>query len=158
MLSPFNAWLIQRGAATLPIRMAAHQEGAMAVARYLEDHPKVSRVIYPGLESHPQADLARRQMDNFSSMLAFQVSRGEELANVMAEHLGVIHYAVSLGHHRSLIYWMPTESLMETSFRLEGDALSSYKAFAGEGIFRMSVGLEDAEDLIADLDQVLARV
>ena len=156
ILSPFNAWLIMRGAATLPIRMKAHEENAMAVARFLEDHPRVRRVIYPGLRSHPQHDLARRQMDNFSAMLTFQVDDGPRLAEEMARGLRVIHYAVSLGHNRSLIFWMDTPSLMETSFRLRGDALESYRAYAGDGIFRMSVGLEDPADLCEDLARVLA--
>lgn len=156
ILSPFNAWLIMRGAATLPIRMKAHEENATAVARFLEDHPRVRRVIYPGLPSHPQHDLARRQMDNFSAMLTFQVDDGPALAEEMARRLRVIHYAVSLGHHRSLIFWMDTPSLMETSFRLRGDALESYRAYAGDGIFRMSVGLEDPADLSEDLARVLA--
>ncbi len=158
IISPFNAWLIMRGAATLPIRMRAHQESALAVAKYLEDHPKVRKVIYPGLESHPQAELAQRQMENYSSMMAFQVADGEALAALMMDELQIIHYAVSLGHHRSLIFWMPTDDLMKTSFRLEGRQLESYRAFAGDGIFRLSVGLEDAEDLISDLDRVLAKV
>ena len=156
ILSPFNAWLIMRGAATLPIRMKAHEENATAVARFLEDHPRVTRVIYPGLPSHPQHDLARRQMDNFSAMLTFQVDDGPRLAEEMARGLRVIHYAVSLGHHRSLIFWMDTPSLMETSFRLRGDGLESYRAYAGDGIFRMSVGLEDPADLCEDLARVLA--
>lgn len=155
ILSPFNAWLILRGAATLPIRMRAHEENALAVARFLEQHPKVRRVIYPGLPSHPQHELARRQMKNFSGMLTFQVEDGVTLAERMAKELQVIHYAVSLGHHRSLIFWMDTASLMESSFRLTGQQLASYREYAGDGIFRMSVGLEDAEDLCADLDQVL---
>jgi cystathionine beta-lyase/cystathionine gamma-synthase len=155
VLSPFNAWLIMRGAATLPIRMRAHQENATAVARFLEEHPKVKRVIYPGLASHPQHALAKRQMKNFSGMLTFQVQDGPTLAGRLAKALQVIHYAVSLGHHRSLIFWMDTPGLMESSFRLAGEQLASYKAFAGEGIFRMSVGLEDADDLCADLDRVL---
>ncbi|MEX3009272.1 PLP-dependent aspartate aminotransferase family protein [Hoeflea sp. TYP-13] len=158
ILSPFNAWLIARGTATLPLRMRAHQEGAMAVAQFLENHPKVTRVLYPGLESHPQHALAKGQMRNFSGMLAFQVgdeATGEALAVRMAEDLQVIHYAVSLGHHRSLIWWMPTAGMMDTSFRLTGNQLDSYREFAGDGIFRLSVGLEDAEDLIADLDRVL---
>ncbi len=158
VLSPFNAWLIQRGAATLPIRMAQHQKTALAVARYLEGHPKVGQVLYPGLDSHPQRDLAKRQMANTSAMLSFQAGDGEKLAAIMAEHLGIIHYAVSLGHHRSLICWIGTDGIMETSFRLEGDALAAYRAVAGDGVFRMSIGLEDADDLIADLDQALARV
>ncbi|MEM7301194.1 MAG: PLP-dependent aspartate aminotransferase family protein [Pseudomonadota bacterium] len=158
ILSPFNAWLIARGASTLPLRMRAHRDGALAVARFLEDHSKVTQVIYPGLESHPQHDLAKRQMVNTSGMLAFQVggeADGEALAAKMVDELQVIHYAVSLGHHRSLIFWMPTDGLMESSFRLKGKQLQSYRDYAGDGIFRLSVGLEDAEDLIADLDRVL---
>ena len=158
ILSPFNAWLIARGAATLPLRMRAHEAGAMAVAEWLEANPRVARVIYPGLTSHPQHDLARSQMKNFSGMISFQVgdtAKSEAVAERMMERLEVIHYAVSLGHHRSLVFWMPTEGLMESSFRLEGAALEDYRAYAGDGIFRLSVGLEDAEDLIADLDRVL---
>jgi methionine-gamma-lyase len=158
ILSPFNAWLIARGAATLPLRMKAHEETAFAVAEWLEAHPKVTSVMYPGLKSHPQHALAARQMNNFSGMLSFQVGHeadGEALAARMARDLQVIHYAVSLGHHRSLIFWMPTSGLMETSFRLEGAALQSYRDYAGDGIFRMSVGLEDPEDLIADLERVM---
>ena len=155
VLSPFNAWLIMRGAATLPIRMKAHEENALAVARFLESHPRVTRVIYPGLPSHPQHGLARRQMDNFSGMLTFQAGGGPQLAERMARELRVIHYAVSLGHHRSLVFWMDTPSLMETSFRLDGAQLESYRAYAGDGIFRMSVGLEDPDDLCEDLGRVL---
>ncbi|MEM8688797.1 MAG: aminotransferase class I/II-fold pyridoxal phosphate-dependent enzyme, partial [Pseudomonadota bacterium] len=155
VMSPFNAWLIMRGAATLPLRMRAHQEGALTVAKFLEDHPKVTRVMYPGLASHPQHELAKRQMANFSGMLSFQVEDGAAVADRMTKELQVIHYAVSLGHHRSLIFWMETAGLMETSFRLDGAQLDSYRAYAGDGIFRMSVGLEDGEDLCADLDRVL---
>jgi methionine-gamma-lyase len=158
VMSPFNAWLIARGASTLPLRMKAHEETAMVVAEFLENHPKVTGVMYPGLKSHPQHELAKRQMDNFSGMISFQVgnaANGEAVANRMATDLEIIHYAVSLGHHRSLIFWMGTDGLMETSFRLEGGQLESYRAFAGDGIFRLSVGLEDPEDLIRDLDRVL---
>lgn len=155
VLSPFNAWLIMRGAATLPLRMKAHEENALAVARWLEGHPRVSRVIYPGLPSHPQHELARRQMANFSGMLTFQTEGGTELAERMARELRVIHYAVSLGHHRSLVFRLDTAPLMESSFRLEGAQLESYREYAGDGIFRMSVGLEDPEDLCADLARVL---
>ncbi|WP_419912495.1 trans-sulfuration enzyme family protein [Hoeflea sp.] len=158
ILSPFNAWLIARGTSTLPLRMRAHQEGAMAVSAWLEDQPKVTRVLYPGLSSHPQHELAARQMRNTSGMIAFQVGderTGEALAARMADELQVIHYAVSLGHHRSLIWWLPTSGMMETSFRLNGQQLEHYRAYAGDGIFRLSIGLEDAEDLIADLDRVL---
>ncbi len=158
ILSPFNAWLISRGAATLPLRMRAHEEGAMAVASWLEAHPKVTSVMYPGLKSHPQHELAKSQMQNFSGMLTFQVGGivdSETLAEKMTKQLQVIHYAVSLGHHRSLIYWMPTDGLMETSFRLEDEQLEDYRQYAGDGIFRVSIGLEDADDLIADFERVL---
>ena len=155
VLSPFNAWLIMRGAATLPLRMKAHEENALAVARFLEGHPRVTRVIYPGLPSHPQHELACRQMDNFSGMLTFQTEGGAEMAGRMATELRVIHHAVSLGHHRSLVFRLETAPLMESSFRLEGTQLESYREYAGDGIFRMSVGLEDPEDLCADLERVL---
>ena len=155
VLSPFNAWLILRGAATLPIRMKAHEETALAVAKYLEGHKRVKRVFYPGLPSHPQHELAKRQMANFSGMMTFQVEDGPALARRMVEKLEVVHYAVSLGHHRSLIYWIPTADLMRSTFRLEGELLKRYRDFAGDGVFRFSVGLEDAEDICADLDQVL---
>jgi methionine-gamma-lyase len=156
-LSPFNAWLILRGAATLPLRMTAHEAGALEVARFLEAHPKVAKVLYPGLPSHPQHDLAKRQMANFSGMIAFQVKGdGKALAARMAEALEIVHYAVSLGHHRSLIYWIGTENVMASSFGLEGAQLAAYRAFAGDGVFRLSVGLEDPEDLCRDLDRVLS--
>ncbi|MFO0991988.1 MAG: PLP-dependent transferase, partial [Hyphomicrobiales bacterium] len=155
VLSPFNAWLILRGAATLPIRMKAHQETALEVAGFLENHPHVERVFYPGLPSHPQHELAKRQMANFSGMMTFTVADGPALAKRMVERLQVVHYAVSLGHHRSLVYWIPTADIMRSSFRLEGEALARYRAFAGDGVFRFSVGIEDAADICADLDQVL---
>ncbi|MDH3595379.1 MAG: PLP-dependent aspartate aminotransferase family protein [Rhodospirillales bacterium] len=157
VLSPFNAWLILRGAATLPLRMAAHEAGALEVARFLEGHAKVAKVLYPGLPSHPQHDLAKRQMTNFSGMIAFQVTGdGPALAARMAESLEIVHYAVSLGHHRSLIYWIGTSDLMASSFALEGTQLAAYRAFAGDGVFRLSVGLEDPPDLCRDLAGVLA--
>jgi methionine-gamma-lyase len=155
ILSPFNAWLILRGMATLPLRMAAHGDGALRVARFLEERPGISRVIYPGLPSHPQHELARRQMANFSGMLTFQVPDGPAAAQRLADRLKVIHYAVSLGHHRSLIFYLPTGDMQENSFHLTPPQLARYREFAGEGIFRLSVGLEDPEDLCADLDRAL---
>jgi methionine-gamma-lyase len=155
VISPFNAWLIMRGMATLPIRMREHAANAMAVARYLEDHPRVESVIYPGLESHPQHALASRQMDNFSGMLSFRVADATSLAARMMADFEIVHYAVSLGHHRSLMYLLRTEDLAETSFGLAGAELDRYRELAGEGLFRFSVGIEDAQDIIADLDRVL---
>jgi methionine-gamma-lyase len=157
VLSPFNAWLIIRGAATLPLRMRAHEENALAVATFLEGHERIKRVIYPGLASHPQHELAQKQMRNFSGMMTFQPKEdGAKIAKRMIERFEVIHYAVSLGHHRSLIYWIPTDALMASSFKLEGEALRRYRELAGDGVFRFSVGIEDAQDICTDLDRVLA--
>ena len=156
ILSPFNAWLILRGAATLPIRMRAHQEGAMKVAAFLECQGSVSRVFYPGLPSHPQHELAKRQMRNFSGMLTFQTKRpGPEVAARMVKELEIIHYAVSLGHLRSLITWIGTSEIQASTFRHNTEQLSRYRDYAGDGVFRLSVGIEDPEDLIADLARIL---
>jgi len=156
VLSPFNAWLILRGAATLPIRMRAHQESALQVARFLEGHPAVSRVLYPGLPSHPQHELAKRQMRNFSGMMTFQTKApGPEVAARMVKDLEIIHYAVSLGHHRSLIYWIGTEDIEASSFRHDAEGRRRYREYAGDGVFRLSVGIENGDDLTADLARVL---
>jgi methionine-gamma-lyase len=156
VLSPFNAWLILRGAATLPVRMRAHEEAALAVARHLEAHPAVRRVFYPGLSSHPQHELARCQMANFSGMMTFQTHEaGIAVARRMVSELEIIHYAVSLGHHRSLVYWIGTEEIEKSTFRHQGEALRRYREYAGDGVFRLSVGIEAAGDLCADLDRVL---
>ncbi len=155
VISPFNAWLIMRGIATLPLRMRCHEENALAVASFLEAHDKVEKVLYPGLESHPQHGLAKSQMDNFSGMISFRCANPKAVAERMMQNLEVIHYAVSLGHHRSLVYLMQTTDLIGSSYRLEGEELEKYQNAAGEGIFRLSVGLEDANDLIRDLEMVL---
>ena len=158
ILSPFNAWLIARGAATLPLRMAAHETAAQQVAAFLEAHPRVLRTLYPGLPSHPQHQLARRQMENYSGMISFRIAGGAEAARQMVGKLELIHHAVSLGHHRSLIYWIDTEELALGTYRLEGEALAHFRDEAGEGVLRLSVGLEDAADICTDLDQALAGV
>jgi methionine-gamma-lyase len=155
ILSPFNAWLIMRGMATLPLRMKAHAESALRVAQFLEEHEHVTRVVYPGLASHPQHELARRQMACFSGMLAFQLPDGRAMARQLAERLKVIHYAVSLGHHRSLVFYLPTDEMQANSFRLDPEQLARYRELAGDGVFRLSVGLEDVADLCADLEQAL---
>ncbi|MEE9418296.1 MAG: PLP-dependent aspartate aminotransferase family protein [Desulfatiglandaceae bacterium] len=156
ILSPFNAWLIMRGVATLPLRMEAHEAGAQRVAEFLEGDPRVKKVVYPGLPSHRQYDLAKEQMNNFSGMLTFQVENGSNAAGTLEERLKIFHYAVSLGHHRSLIFYMPTQALFESSFKLSVGQQQAFRDFAGDGIFRISVGLEDPEDLCRDLDQGLA--
>ncbi|HMM02263.1 MAG: PLP-dependent aspartate aminotransferase family protein [Prevotella sp.] len=157
VLSPFNAWLILRGLATFPLRMRVHQENALKIAAYLEKHPKVKRVFYPGLPSHPQYELAKRQMKNFSGIITFQIDNGRSQARKFVERLQIIHYAVSLGHHRSLIFYLDSNELLKTSFKFSTpQQLESWNDFAGDGLFRLSVGLEDAGDLISDLERALA--
>ena len=156
VISPFNAWLIMRGMATLPLRMRCHQENALAVAGFLESQEQVEKVLYPGLSSHPQHDLASSQMDNFSGMIAFRSKNPKAVAERMMQQLEVIHYAVSLGHHRSLVYLMQTDDLIRSSYRLQGEELDKYREVAGDGIFRLSIGLENSADLITDLQKVLA--
>ena len=113
-------------------------------------------MISAGLSSHPQHELAKRQMRSFSGMLTFQVADGPSTAKLLAERLKVIHYAVSLGHHRSLVFYLPTTDLLTTSFHLTPAQAASYRQYAGDGIFRLSVGIEDPEALCADLEQALA--
>jgi methionine-gamma-lyase len=155
-LSAHNAWLILRGIDTLVPRMRMISETATRVARFLESRPSVERVIYPGLDSHPQRALAEKQMALSGGMIAFSVKGDQQAAaERMARELKVVHYAFSLGHQRSIVVYLDTEEMMASTFRLEGEQLRSYRAFAGSGVFRLSIGLEAAEDLVADLDQAL---
>jgi len=156
--APCKAGRAGGGAAPVPLRRRAHRDGALAGAQWLEGQPRGTRVVYPGLASHPQHDLAQAQMRNTSGMVTLQVGSvadGQLLAQAMIEKLRIVHYAVSLGHHRSLIFWMETEALMSSSFALTGAAAESYRAYAGDGVFRLSVGIEDPADLISDLAQVI---
>jgi cystathionine gamma-synthase/methionine-gamma-lyase len=154
-LNPFAAWAIMRGMNTLPLRMERHQANALAVARFLEGHPRVRRVYYPGLESHPQHDLARRQMANFSGLVAFVPEDGPALSRAFYERLEVVRSAISLGKQKSLVFWLPTEALLKTSFTLDGHRLERFRAWAGEGIVRFSAGLEHGPDIVADLARAL---
>lgn len=154
-LNPFAAWLILRGLETLPIRMKAHEENARAVSAFLENHPRVKRVYWPGLRSHPQHDLAVRQMRNFSGMVSFVTDDGAALARRFADRLKTVAYAVSLGKTRSLLFYIPAEDLIASSFHLEGRDAIAYRDWTGDGTFRMSVGLENADDIIADLEVAL---
>ncbi|MFL5354898.1 trans-sulfuration enzyme family protein [Archangium sp.] len=156
VLNPFPAWLILRSLATLPQRMAAHESTARAVASFLESHSRVHHVLYPGLASHPQAELARAQLRNTSGMIAFQADNGPAVARRLADRLKVVKYAVSLGKPHSLVFYLPTEDLQRTSFQLSPELLERYRAWAGDGIFRLSIGLEAPADLIRDLEQALA--
>lgn len=154
IISPFNAWLINRGIKTLPLRMQRHSDNALKVATFLEDHPKVKQVIYPFLSSHPQYGLARRQMKMGGGMLGFQLKDSHR--NLPLDRLSFIRYAVSLGHDKTLFCFMPTDELMESSFHLSGEEQQQYRNFAGDGFFRMSVGLESAADICEELNRLLA--
>ncbi|MGH2485023.1 MAG: trans-sulfuration enzyme family protein, partial [Ktedonobacterales bacterium] len=150
VLHPFEAWLLRRGLQTYGLRMAAHNQNALAVARYLEGHPAVERVYYPGLESHPQHELARRQMPGgFGGMLAFAMRGGYAAAYNVIRKTEVCQLAVSLGGVESLI--THPASMIHTH---QSDA---ERATAGisPSLIRLSVGLEDVEDIIGDLEQAL---
>ena len=156
LLSPFAAWLILRGMETLAPRMMMHEANARRVEAFLADHPKVRSVFWPGSPRHPQHELAQRQMRNFSGLLAFTAKEeGGALARQLAERLRVVSYAVSLGKTKSLLFYIPTEDILRSSFHLEGEGARSYREWAVDGVFRFSVGLEDPDDIIADLEQAL---
>ena len=156
VLNPLAAWLIARGLETLPVRMRVHEANARAVADFLRCHSKVHKVFWPGLEDHPQAALARRQMANFSGVLAFTAHEaGAALARQLADRLRVFAYAVSLGKTKSLLFHIPTDDILRTSFQLDSQGAAAYRRWAGEGVFRVSVGLEHPDDLLLDLDQAL---
>ena len=154
-LSPFNAWLIMRGVVTLPLRMKQHSESALKVAQYLESHPKVTRVVYPGLASHPHHALASRQMSAYGGMITFQLKGGLGAAITLSEKIRVFHYATSLGHAHSLLFYYPTDMVVDAVTYLTSEQKRSIREWTGDGIIRASVGLEDPNDLIADLDQAL---
>lgn len=152
-IAPFEAWLIMRSLRTLPIRMKAHQEHAMKVAEYLEHHPKIQHVNYPGLKSFPQYELAKKQMSGYSSLMSFKLNT-TDLTKIKAffNSLEIFKIGVSWGGHESLIYAPAISYLKELSqdqFEAMGISL---------GDMRISVGLENPEDLINDLDQALKNI
>ncbi len=150
-LAPMDCFLVSRGVKTLAVRMDRHDSNGMAVAKYLEKHPKVKKVIYPGLESHPQHAIAKRQQKGFGGMLSFDLG-SLEAAKALLNHVKICSLAESLGGVETLISHpalmthasMPPEKQKEVGIT--------------QGLIRLSVGIEDVEDLIADLDQALAKV
>lgn len=155
-LSPWSAYLILRGIETLPLRMEKHETNARAIAEWLEGHHRVRRVLWPGLASHEQATLARRQMRNFSGLMSFSIKSGSaEMARQLAERLKLVSFAVSLGKTKSLCFYIPTDHILRASFQLTGTAEQNFREWAGEGLFRVSVGLENVAELIADFEQAL---
>jgi methionine-gamma-lyase len=151
VLSPFNAWLILRGVRTLSLRMKRHSSNAMTIANFLENHPKVADVRYPGLKSHPNHDIAKMQMEEFGGMIGFELE-SVEACNKFIDQLKLIKVGVSLGDLTSLI---------EYTSLMTGIDLASWERKSmnmSNTHFRFSVGLEDPEDLISDLDQALKKV
>jgi len=154
-ISPFNAWLIMRGLVTLPLRMQKHAANALKAAQFLESHPKVTAVRYPGLASHPQHAVAARQMSGFSAMLNFSMDV-ELLQNFeFIKRLRLITHAVSLGHDQSLIIYIPTVFFFDDMVTFDERQQEKYARIMGDGVFRFSVGIEDPDDIIRDLEQAI---
>jgi cystathionine beta-lyase/cystathionine gamma-synthase len=154
-LSPFNAWLINRGLTTLSLRVEKQSASAFKIAHFLENHPKVQRVFYPGLESHPHHALAKTQMTGYGGIVSFQLVDGLEAAINLAENIKLFQYATSLGHAHSLLFYYPVEIYVDAVSYLDQAQKASIREWTGEGIVRASIGLEDPDDLIHDLDQAL---
>ncbi len=149
IMNPFNAWLIIRGTKTLPLRMERHSQNALALARWLESEPKVERVFYPGLASHPQHELALRQMAGFGGMVSFEVKGGIEAVNSFLRGVKVFSLAESLGGVYSLVEHPATMS----HAAMPEEVLNNVGIT--DDLVRLSVGLENADDLIEDLGQAL---
>ncbi len=149
-IPPFSAWLLMRGLKTLSIRMEKHSEIAMKVAKYLENHPKVEKVYYPGLTNFPQHKLAKKQMSNYGGMISFLIKGGLEAAEKFLNNLELFCLAVSLGATDSLA---ESPALMTHAFvpKEEREKSGLY-----DNLVRLSVGLEDADDLIADLEHAFS--
>jgi cystathionine gamma-synthase len=149
--SPFDCWLVLRGIKTLIPRMKAHEENARAVADFLNRHPNVLRVYYPGLSSHPGYELAKRQQRGFGGMVSFEVKGGIEKVNTVLRSTKIFALAESLGGIESLICHPATMTHASMNPELRE------KAGINERVIRLSVGIEDMNDLIEDLDQALKK-
>jgi len=147
--SPFDCWLVIRGIETLPVRMRQHEENAIAVANYLKGHPAVKRVFYPGLDSHPGHEIAKRQMKGFGGVVSFELKDGIEAVNRFLKGIKVFSLAESLGGVASLAEHPATMSHVSMP--------KDYREKVGitEELIRLSVGLENIDDLIDDLRQAL---
>lgn len=150
--SPFNAWLVLRGLKTLAVRMEKHCDNAMEIAEYLSKHNKVEKVYYPGLPTHPGHDLAKKQMSKFGGMIGFDVKGGKEAGKIVMNSVKLCILAVSLGDVDTLI----EHPASMTHFTYSDEEL--LKCGIKPGYIRISVGLENAADLIADLEQALSKI
>lgn len=150
-ISPFNAWIILQGLKTLHLRMAQHNKTAQIAAEFLEAHPKVESVYYPGLPGHPQHELAKKMMSGFSGIVSFILKDGDEAATTLVNSMKLLNIGTSFGQ---------AETLIETGLMVYyGMSMEERASFGvSDGFIRMAVGLEESEDLIGDLDQALAKV
>lgn len=148
-LSPFNAWVALKGLETLELRIKKHVENAEIIANFLASHSKIDRVFYPGHKSHPQYELARRQMKSGGNMIAFEVKGGKKAAFKMLNKLEIIDISNNLGDAKSLI----THPASTTHSNIE--ATERKKLGINEGMLRLSVGIEDISDLLKDLEKAL---
>jgi cystathionine beta-lyase/cystathionine gamma-synthase len=151
ILSPLDAWLVMRGTKTLALRMEQHDKSGRAVAAFLEEHPKVRKVYYPGSVSHPQHALAQRQQRGFGGMVAFDVG-SLAAARLVLESVKLCTLAESLGGVETLI------SHPATMTHASVDADKRERLGITDGLVRISVGLEDTDDIIADIDQALSKI
>ncbi len=151
ILSPFDSWLVMRGTKTLALRMEQHDKSGRAVAAFLEEHPKVQKVYYPGSASHPQHALARRQQHGFGGMVAFDVG-SLAAARTVLESVKLCTLAESLGGVETLI------SHPATMTHASVDEAKRQRLGITDGLVRISVGIEDTDDIIADLDQALDKI
>jgi cystathionine beta-lyase/cystathionine gamma-synthase len=150
-LAPMDCFLVSRGIKTLAVRMKQHESNGMAMAKYLEAHSKVKRVLYPGLASHPQHEIAKKQQNGFGAMLSFDLG-GLEAARRLLNHVKLCSLAESLGGVETLI--SHPASMTHASVPAE----VRQQIGITDGLVRLSVGIEDVEDLIADLDFALSKV
>jgi len=150
-MDPHQAWLVLRGVRTLPLRVAKGEENAHKLARFLESHPKVAWVRYPGLEEHPQHAIAKKQMDGFGAMICFGVKGGYEAGKRLMDSVRLFTLAVSLGGVESLIEH-PASMTHASVRRSEREAAGIL-----DELVRIAVGCEDYEDLRDDLEQALAK-
>ena len=151
-LSPFNAWVILKGLETLGLRMQAHSKGALELAQWLEQHPKVERVYYPGLASHPQHALAMRQQKSGGGIVSFDVKGGREAAWKVVDSTQLLSITANLGDTKTTI----THPASTTHGRVAPEARKA--AGIGEGLLRIAVGLEAVSDIKADLARGLSKV
>jgi cystathionine beta-lyase/cystathionine gamma-synthase len=152
IIDPLQSYLLLRGLKTLAARMRMHNENGIAMAEFLADHPKVSKVYYPGLAEHPEHQLAKSFMTGFGGMMSFEVRGGKEDAERVLEHLKIVRPATSLGGVESLA------SMPVNSSHLFLKPEERKRAGINDNLIRLSVGIEDVEDLKEDLDQALAMV